>query len=685
MGRYRGRQEGAQPPAVACYESREGEEIEVEMPLIVPDAVREKRLREIQRCLSAHKDNADVGALAEAVALMLQVPAFQKQVAASARLLGGVSGEAELMKLAWAFVYSLLYADDFVAAAMVLWEAEVFSAKPHCVQLVWNALMTKRMICIIGGGALGKTYSTCAFFLLSWVADPEWCKIEVASASEKHLQKNAFADLVRLHSGASMTLPGKVDTEAITLDKKRGYGIFTLVIPGGPDSKATLKGSHLKARPAHPKFGRRSRVFCLVDESQECPENIYGQIKNRFSSLDEDDVDHQKFVLTSNPKQIFSEFGNCAKPARGWDSISRADETWESERGWTVVSLDAMKHENVIQRRIVYPGFVTWGGVQTRLKDCHGNWDDPQMFTYIFGKFPPQGLGSAIIKQNWLTAAQREWIFDERTEGKAGADPAFTGDRPSLAFGRTGRAVGWIDYAGERHLLAKPQMAIQIDVVTVVARGDSQELADNYMEPLKPLGVKPEGFGIDKTGQRGVYDIMRRQWASKVSLLTSGESIAPIHGIEYAGLPSEMKVADEDTATPREMYDIMASALWYEAAKLFECGVVAIGKGVDLKVFAELSAREGGMQPGLGKKLTVESKKDFKRRTGMASPDLADATLIMLHVARITTPGLIPKAKDTTEAQPERSLPAWSGFNQSFGTADLQGMAGAELCDLTKD
>lgn len=310
------------------------------------------------------------------------------------------------------------------------------------------------------------------------------------------------------------------------------------------------------------------------------------------------------------------------------------------------------------------------------------------MFTYCYGKFPPLGLASTVIKQQWLTAAEREWIFDDRTVGKAGADPAFTGDRPAIAAARVGRAIGWIDYTGARHMIDVPMMAIQLDAVTVVAKTpDSQILADEYLEVLKPLGVKPDGLGVDKTGGgRGVFDIMRHQWATKVGRFDSDEPTAPIRGIEYASSPSEVKVASEDSATPKEMYDIMASALWFEAAKLFEFGVIGIGKGVDLKVFAELAARQGGMQPGLGKKLSVESKGTFKQRTGMDSPDLADAALICIHVARVTTPNLIPKAPDTAVAKPSRELPAWSGFNQSFGAAKMVGMAGpGELADLLKD
>lgn len=656
------------------------------MPFILPSPDRKKRLQSIQRHLAEHKADGSVKDLSAAVSLMVQDPEFQSHIARSPQLQKPVNSQADLMGMAWSFLYSLLYADDFVAAAMMLWDSESFCAEPRCTQLVWNALMTKRMVCVIGAGGTGKTYSASAYFLLSWITDPEWSRIQLASASKDHLQKNLFADVVRLHDGASMLLPGSPDTESISLQKRRAMGIFTLILPGGPQSRGKIKGSHTKPRPPHPKFGRRSRVFCLVDECQECPQNIFEEIPNRFSTVAGDDVDHLKFVICANPKDVFSKFGACAKPIHGWDSVKREDETWESELGWTVVSLDAMKHENVVQKRIVFPGFVTWDGVQGWLKKCNGNTNDPQMWTYVYGKFPPSGLASCVIKQAHLTRSEGEWIFDSETTGKAGGDPAFVGDRPSLACGRTGRAIGWIDYNGDRHMLSEPRVVIQIDAVTVMPHGDSQDLSDNYMDRIKPLGVHPSGFGIDMTGPgRGTHDIIRRQWATKVNPLPEGVTIAMIHGIEYGSSPSMVKIADEDTSTPKELYDRMCSELWFAAAKLFEFDVIRIGKGVDLKVFSELSARQGGLQPGLGKKLTVESKTDFKKRTGMDSPDLADATLIMLHVARITTPGLIPKAKDTQPVKPERQIAAWTGFNQAFGACDIQGMGGSELADMQKD
>lgn len=656
------------------------------MPLIIPPPHRKALLQAIHASLAEYKTDGSKIALGKAIALMLHDPEFIPEIKKNRDLQRPFRGDGDALKIAWAYLYCFLSRRDYVSAAYILWGVNTFTPDPHFSQLVWGALFDKNLVNVMGGASTSKTFSACAWVLLDWLLDPEWTRVQLCSNSLDHVKKNAYADIVRLHSESVLELPGKVDSESISLKKNRAMGIFILAIPGGPMARGKLKGTKVKNRPRHPIFGSNSRVRIILDEAQEISSSIFDEIPNLLASID-NSTEHMKVFAAANPKSEWSPYGQNCKPIGGWDAISDDHEEWEGQNGWHVISLNAMRSENVVQRKTIFPRLATYEGVQKIIRTQGGG--DPQSpicFTFIYGRFPKDGLMNQVIKSAHLRASEGEWIFSDRTVGKAGADPAFVGDRPALACGRTGVAVGWIDFAGDRHLLEEPKVVIQIDAVSVMTRGDSQTLADDYMTPLKPLGVQPDGFGVDMTGQRGVHDIIRHQWAQKVGPLPNGETLAKIHGIEYASVPSSIRIAAEDTASPREMYNIQASALWFEAAKLFEFDIIRIGKGVDLKVFAELAARVGGMQVGLGKKLTVESKTDYKRRTGSDSPDLADATLIMIHVARITTPGLIPKAKDTAIAAPAREVPSWAGFNQQFGAAALSGMAGAgKMQDMLKD
>ena len=662
------------------------------MPITLPHPEKEKRLGLIQRHLFEHKEEKSVRAISKAVELMLKEESFQRHVAQSKDLSNGVKSEVDLIKFSWAFLLHYLYARDPVSASMILWDQNTFCAKPRCVQTIWSALMENRMVCLIGGGGMSKTYSPSAYFLLQYILDPEYTRVQVASASHDHLMGNLFRDIGALHSDASLVLPGKHENDSISLDKKRRQGIFTLTLPQGSNGKSKIKGSHTKPRPFHPLFGLRSRLFCIIDESQEIPEGAFDEIPNRFSTVAPNDVEHLKFSLSANPRDIFSKFGQILKPVGGgWSAITRNTLTWQSTHGWFVVSLDQTQHENYIARKQVYAGFATYDGVMDRLKACNGDWEDPRMFTYVFGKFPPQGTTFAVISQKMILESEGEWVFKDRVVALAGMDPAFTSDRPAFASGRAGLAIGWTDSTGEQHMLEKPRMAIQLDNVIVLPRGeinDSQSLADEAMSRLRDLGVQPLGFAIDQTGVgRGAADIIRRQWAQKVSPIApdSPDGIAAIHGMEFGSSPSQVKIAEEDSQTPRERFDRIATEIWYAAAKLFELDTIRIGKAVDLKVMSELASRKGDMQRGAGKKLTVESKDEYKRRTNGDSPDLADAALIMVHAARMSIAGIIPKARDTIDIA-EPAAPGWLGWGQSFAAAPMEGMAGAgEMADLMKD
>lgn len=617
-------------------------------------------------------------ALLRAVALMLEDPEFAEEVARNTEFHGDLKTGEQLRRVPWAFLFHFLYRRDYVAAAMVLWGPDLFTVKPRCVQLIWKALFKARMVCVIGGGGQSKTMAPSAFFLCEWLLDPEWTRIQVGSASEDHLKKNLYADIVRLHDDSAIPLPGANESESIAVNKRRGMGIFTLVLPGGPNSRGKLKGAHTKPRPPHPLFKTRSRVFTLLDEGQEVPQNIFGEIANRFTGADIDDVDHIKFVLSANPKEKFSEFGKLCCPIGGWDNWDPNAETWISEQGWTIIRLNAEKHENVVAKRTIYPGFVTYEGVRNWLQRCEYDTDHPDYWTYVKGMFPPEGTQATIIRAEHLVKSQGEWIFEGMTTIVGAHDPAFSGDRPTFGAARVGKAIAWRTLSGQRRELTSPRIAVQIDNVEVIPRGDTQDLVNENLTRCKDLGIKAHNFGCDKTGTGiGVHDIAARQWYRKVEG-SDRDDAAPIQGIGYGESPTELKICEEDTMTPKLMFDRMCAELWYASAKLIEFDCVRFGRSIDHETFAELSSRKGGSRPGLGMKRAVETKDAYKRRTGRPSPDKADVVTMLLQIARVSVAGLIPKAPSTSAAPAEERLKPLDGEIPMATSYAMTGMDGVD-------
>ena len=621
--------------------------------------------RRINHHLTKARDG-DMVHLVEAVTIMLQDRAFADWIATDKTLPREARSAEDLYQVAQRYLYRFLYARDYAAAAAILWGEEVFTSEPHSVQLIWNGVSKFALNNIMGGASLGKTYSVTAWALLDWVLDPEWTCIMLVGPDSDHLKRNLFGDLVRLHESATLPLPGKADTESLSTDKKRGMGFFQVAMDRGPAASAKLKGAKTKPRTSgtHPLFGTSSRVRVVVDEAQQVPVNLWPQLLNVLSNKESDE--HVKIVCAANPSDEFSRYGMNCKPSGGWGEISKTQETWTSETGWNVIRLNAMLTENVQQRRVIFPRMIDYNKVMAIIKAAGGDDEAPEVYTQVYGVFPPKGTMASIIARHWIDNSFGEWLFEGPTTGYAGFDPAFTGDLPALAVGRFGKAKAWIDFAGKTHMLTESRWVLQIDSVGILPRGDTQDLADELFERIKILQIKPECFAIDRTGAgTGVHDIVRRQWRVKVYGMNPDNPQASepvdICGIHYSEKPSTVKIAEEDTETPETMFDRINSELWYAMARLMEFDTIRIGRGVDPKAIEELSSRRGGRTTTRSKRRTVEPKDAFKAR-GHASPDRADAITMLVHACRTREDQLRPKAAGTvaTPDEPDMSLQDWA-------------------------
>lgn len=649
------------------------------MPIVKHSEQLKADFRFINQNLMESKEHGGAAAMDRAIKRMISIKEFAIHLSKRGKLPDTPTA------FAWEFIYFYLYQRDYVAVAHILWIPETFTCEPHSVEMIWNGLFNHNLINVMGAASSGKTFSPAAWVLIDWILDPLWTRIELTSNSEDHVKKNLFADIVRLHGEAALQLPGSVDSESISLDKKRGMGFFILTIPGGPRTRGKLKGAKVKARPAHPIFGRDSRLRVILDEAQEVQGNIWDEVPNLLASVGRS-TEHIKVLAAANPKLQFSRYGMNCKPNGGWEAIADDQDEWESETGWHVISINALRSENYLARKKIFPRMIDYDGVQKIIKACGGNAEHPNCYTLLYGRFPKSSLMGTVIKVEHVNRSQGEWVFEGRTRSLAANDPAYTGDDPSIANGRVGKAIAWIDFNGMRHDLPAPKTAIQVDAVGVLDRGDTQAMASDILERCRILNVSPGGFGIDRTGiGQGVHDIVRRQWKGKVGDFDGPNELPSIVGIHYSEKPTKIKVCEEDTETPAEMYDIVATELYYAAGKLIEHDYVRFGKGVPNRVYEELTGRMGGMQVGLGRKLTLESKSAFKSRTGSASPDMADVTTVLIHVARVTTATLVVRAKETKPTEQMRRSEPWSGFDQQFAGADLDGFGVTPMENLTVD
>jgi hypothetical protein len=133
------------------------------------------------------------------------------------------------------------------------------------------------------------------------------------------------------------------------------------------------------------------------------------------------------------------------------------------------------------------------------------------------------------------------------------------------------------------------------------------------------------------------------------------------------GKPTERMAAEVDKRPCKDVYDRLVSEYWYSAYHGFKSRVI-YGVGAASELARELCIRRYTIK---SKKISVETKDDFKGRTGY-SPDLADSFLYCLEMSRRF--GLVfignDKAVPTNRFWARDEKPVESTMDDDYSTDD---------------
>ena len=522
-------------------------------------------------------------------------------------------------------------------AAQFLWTPQMFNPNPRCTRDVWKLFDDSNTGLIMGAASMSKSYTMGARLLLEWTRDPHYTTVQLIGPSEGHLQRNLFSHLVRLHSNASIKLPGEVGDLFIGLNRRdQGSAIFGVVIPLGQNKKAgRIQGSKCFPRPTpHPVFGSQSRMFIFLDEIENVPEGIWSDIDNVLSNTSESVKQGMKIFGAYNPLNPAAEVAKRAEPPFGWKDLNPDEHyRWKSTRDWDVLRLDAMRCENVIEGKTVYPGLQTRAGVRKIAKNSGGT-QSPGYLAQVRAMYPTTGTILSVFAPTIVQKLRGEFIWESDPTPIGGADLALEGNASAIfAKGSFGAATGIIrppslQYpAGAREMFRNasgiivPRYALQLDALLPLAKGDTVAMYESVVKMARTLGIKPEHLCVDRTGNgAGVHDLLRNSWSMAVM------------GVNYSSGATERKIMAEDLQTPKEEYSRIVSELWFAMRKWSEFGYLLVHPSVDVaKLFPQLTER----MYKLGKENRVESKEDYISR-GKPSPDEADALSLLVHAVRIS-------------------------------------------------
>jgi hypothetical protein len=469
---------------------------------------------------------------------------------------------------------------------------------------------------LMGASSLGKSFNAIIFLLLDWSRDAENTNYKVISVSETHAQANVWSTLSAYHSESLIPLPGKAGAESIRLTTSNLQSAISLIaIPQGEDGKGRLQGFHpLPRSSSHPVFGELTRVGLYVDEAEKCPVGIWDGIDNLISS--QTPYKSVRITLATNPADIASTFAHRAEPVRGWTDFDEdKDFEWESNFGYHVLRLDAKYSENVLQKKHVFFGLQTFEGFSSLEKQ---GITSVNYMTFGRGAYPREGIEYAIVPPVYLKDAKNEFIWTSMPFNLGSIDPAFAagGNEPLLTIGRAGMAAGTT--SGLK--FAEPRFCALVDQQIALPKKNPLIMAEELIDTLRRLHVRPEWFCLDMTGNGLVFHGILK------------EKFGDILGVQWSGQSTDKKIIDENEMLANERYKDLISEMWFSTALWLEYGYLKFSPFIDTRIlFTELTSRRSKQ----GYPYKVEHKETYVKRTRADSCDRADSLVLFVHLCRM--------------------------------------------------
>ena len=546
------------------------------------------------------------------------------------------------------FVQSLLEKDHFEAPATILWGPQVYDWRPRSAQDTWRCLFGYDKLLVQGAGAMGKTFNAAAWFLLDWMRDPEYTCIKVVSLTEQHAQRNVFAAIKTFYRTALVKPEYKGESDlvkSIQVNDDDKNGIHLVAIPKGDAGTGTLRGFHPSPRvKVHRKYGPMSRTHVVLDEAEEIPPGVWEGLQNILSAADtESSKGRIKIFGASNPKDRNSEFGKRCEPEGGWLKVDcEEDIEWESREMWHVLRLDAARCENVINRKIIFPGFQTYEGYMAY--EARGK--TAEYYTMARGFFPQEGVAMAIITPAMMDNAMGVVRFIGPVVPLCAFDLALEGkDQVVCSYGRFGLADGFTPMDGKFREFKSPKVVLQLDSQINFPKRATLEQAHAIIDFCKQMRIGPNWLCVDRTGNgSGIHDALCSLFGKEAM------------GVNYSWAASETHVLGDDSQKANELYSGVVTELIFGLAKYLEFEFLKISPSFRTEELVRQATSRRYKQMGQGL-VRVESKGDYTKRTRQNSPDQLDSLSLLVYLMRQRGGAVATMTEQKSETFYEKKLP----------------------------
>jgi hypothetical protein len=478
-----------------------------------------------------------------------------------------------------------------------------------------HAYTNNQEVIYLGAASTGKSLFTGLAFLMDLVADIGNLYACMVSTDKQTLQQRSFASAVEYLNcltANGIPVPLKFVGSKCAIIPTSGsedlQGVKSMIkgvaISEGSDqdAKRSLLGIHLpRIRSAADEFenmGVRSKAF------------VSAQANMRMGCTD------YKMVIAFNPQSLNSPGCRIATPKDpgGWGVLDPdTAKTWYTKENRCVVRLDGLKSPGITDPSLTF--LPTKKSIEELVKAFGGNWDHPDVWSMVRG-FPALNRPEATVLTDaevitYKMCDQSDWRGDSAAMLVGGLDPAFTADGDDCVL-----QLADIGYRSDSILTIRMRDPIKFTLEASSKIPMSYQIVGQLKTHMEDTGLKMQYLAIDDSGTQSIADIVAKELAGGFLRVSFGNKA------------SDMPVSMADTTLANKKYGNLITELWMSLAEL--------GRYGQIRRFPEAAVSQftrRRFHPSRKPRL-LETKAEFKQRTGLGSPDEGDACALCIAVAR---------------------------------------------------
>lgn len=495
----------------------------------------------------------------------------------------------------------------------------------ECLRVL-DALCHHKDLGIAGGASTGKTYPVGAFRMEQWKASPANTLAFVCTTSMGASEQRIWGAIVHMYQNSVYKIGtyiphkhaivyGRFSESADQRDFRSA--IIALPIEKGQEGKKAIDTTR----------GRKQvHVSVTFDELPEMEHYVTDALINLESNEDLEAC----YIGNSNDEN--DPHGNALRPNHplGYKSITKDTREWKTRTGHAIFvsGLWSANFQIPVGEKPKFKGILDRYKIKRMLIRCHGNTNSIEFWRNAIGFWPGVSISKTVLTKEMIVLHKADqkirWLTPERTM-LCGFDTGFTvgGDSCVAQFGELGT---------DEHRRKILQWMEEKTYYPVRGEVFEDSIAKQLVVDLRVNKIEPNCFGMDISADGGkMMRAIIREW-----ILTNPRA-ADMIPISSMGRPSDRIFSSVDPRPCSDVFDRRVTEYWMMTREGVACEVI---KGLPLidertnfghPIVEQLCSRIYEIR---GKKFSIETKEDMKKRTQGVSPDNADAFTYLLELAR---------------------------------------------------